>query len=74
MAKLLIRQLPDELHRKLRMRARQNRRSVAEEVIVLLEMALAHAEPKKLVLPQPFKGQFLLTDEWSERAKTEGRA
>lgn len=73
MAKLLIRQLPDELHRKLRMRARQNRRSVTKEVIALLEMALASAEPKKLALPEPLKGQFLLTDEWIERAKTAGR-
>ncbi|MFN8489251.1 MAG: hypothetical protein U0350_16840 [Caldilineaceae bacterium] len=60
MSELFIRQLPDELDRKLRMRAKQNQRSVAEEVIVLLEMALASAEPRKVVLPQPFKGQFLL--------------
>lgn len=74
MSGLLIRQLPNELHRKLRMRAKQNRRSVAAEVIVLLEVALAWAEPKKVILPQPFKGQILLTDAWIEWAKAERRA
>ena len=74
MAGLLIRELPDELHRKLRIRAKQNRRSMAKEALMLLELAFASDEPKNASMPQPFKGQFLLTDDWIEQAKAEGRA
>lgn len=38
---LLIRQIPDDLHAKLKQSARANRRSVNQEVIVLLEQTLA---------------------------------
>lgn len=74
MAGLLIRELPDDLHRKLRMRAKQNRRSMSKEALILLEMAFTSVEPKRTPMPQPFKGKFLLTDEWIEQAKAEGRA
>lgn len=74
MTSLLIRDLPDQVHRKLRARAKQNRRSLAKEALVLLEIVLASEEESKIELPQPFEGQFLLTEEWLDQAKREGRA
>jgi hypothetical protein len=74
MTSLLIRDLPEQVHRKLRARAKQNRRSLAKEALILLETVLASEEEKKIELPQPFEGQFLLTEEWLDQAKREGRA
>ena len=71
---LLIRELPEELHRKLKERAARNRRSLSKEALVILETALSgtntFAGPE---LPTPHKGHFLLTDEWIDQAKREGR-
>jgi len=47
---------------------------MSKEALILLEMAFTSVESKKAPMPQPFKGQFLLTDEWIEQAKAEGRA
>jgi hypothetical protein len=74
MPDLLIRDLPDSLHRKLKERAAKNRRSLTKETVVVLEMALSGTrtiegpEP-----PTPHQGHFLLTDEWIDQAKREGR-
>jgi plasmid stability protein len=71
---LLIRDLPDNLHEKLKERAARNRRSLTKEALVILETALSEtgatggAEP-----PTAYKGNFRLTDEWIEQAKQEGR-
>ncbi len=71
---LLIRELPEELHRKLKERAARNRRSLSKEALVILETVLSDtntfAGPE---LPTPHKGRFLLTDEWIDQAKREGR-
>ncbi|MGZ5446411.1 MAG: FitA-like ribbon-helix-helix domain-containing protein [Thermoanaerobaculia bacterium] len=40
MAGLLIKELPKELHRRLKARASANRRSLSSEAIVILEKAL----------------------------------
>jgi len=40
MAGLLIKELPSELHRKLKKRAEANRRSLSSEAITILETAL----------------------------------
>lgn len=37
MATLYVKNVPDELYAALRVRARQNRRSISEEVLLLLE-------------------------------------
>jgi plasmid stability protein len=71
---LRLHNVPDRLHRKLQERARQNRRSVAQEVRVLLEAALLGKQSVKLGSPQPFSGTFLLTDEWIGQAKRAGRS
>ncbi len=46
MATLTIKKLPDVLHERLKRQARQNRRSLNNEVIVLLEQALARSAPE----------------------------
>lgn len=46
MAVLNVKSLPDKLYRKLQARAKQKRRSVAQEVIQILDEALA--EPTRL--------------------------
>lgn len=73
MTDLLIRQIPDELHTKLKESARANRRSMNQEVLVLLERSLGEgtAAPP---LPQPLEGAFPIDDEWLWRAREEGRA
>lgn len=71
---LLIKDVPDELHQKLKARAARNRRSLTKEALVLLETALAEEAPQEVVLPVPFKGSFRISDEWIGMAKREGRA
>lgn len=68
---LLIKILPDELHKRLKEKAKENHRSMAQEALVLLENGLN--TPRKPELPPLVHGKFLLTDEWINSAKREGR-
>jgi plasmid stability protein len=49
MATLNVKNLPDALYRKLKARAKRERRSVAQEVTVLLTQALERAEPLSIL-------------------------
>ena len=49
MATLNVKNLPDRLYRRLRERARRNRRSMAQEVTVMLGEALDQAEPLSIL-------------------------
>ncbi|MEP0775451.1 MAG: hypothetical protein HRF46_13960 [Acidobacteriota bacterium] len=49
MATLNVKDFPDELYARLRQRARRQRRSVAQEVITILEAAVAEPEPVSLL-------------------------
>ena len=49
MATLNVKNLPDRLYRRLRERARRNRRSMAQEVTVMLGDALDQAEPLSIL-------------------------
>lgn len=49
MATLNVKNLPDSLYRKLKARAKRERRSVAQEVTVLLEQALEPATPLSIL-------------------------
>jgi len=72
---LLIRDLPDDLHQKLKERAARNRRSLANETLVILEAVLRDMSSTETPEPPiPYKGHFQLTDEWIDQAKREGRA
>lgn len=70
---LLIEDLPEELHRKLKERAAWNRRSMAREALALLEQALATADMKRVQPPEPYTGRFLIDDNWINEAKRDGR-
>lgn len=72
MAGLVIKELPPELHRKLREQAARHHRSMTKEVIAVLEAALGN-ESRLMEAPPPYKGQLALTDELIDEAKRDGR-
>ena len=76
MAGLLIKDVPRELHRKLKARAAANRRSLSGEVLTILESAL-HDRSGPLTLAQIDKlrarGRRPLTDAVLERARKRDR-
>ena len=49
MATLNVKNLPDALYRKLQARAKRERRSVAQEVTLILSEALAAAKPLSIL-------------------------
>lgn len=59
MPNLLIRNLPEELHARLKESAASHRRSVTQEAILIVEKGLAAAEgenyPRTLPVPFPLK-------------------
>ncbi len=73
MTTLLIEDVPDALHRKLKERANIHQRSVGKEILILLERALAESEPERESLPLPFQGTFPINDAWIANAKNQGR-
>jgi plasmid stability protein len=74
MPNLLIRDLPEEVHRRLKERAAQNRRSMSQEALLLLEEALGWRMNETLEPPAPFKGDFEIDYTWLDEAKRSGRA
>jgi plasmid stability protein len=73
MATLVIKNLPDELHARLKAQAQRHHRSVTKEVVTLIEQALAapRGAPK---LPPPIKLKGgPITIEEIEAAIAEGR-
>ena len=70
MSSILIKDIPADLHERLREAAARDHRSMNKEVVALLEAALAARPPE---LPRPIQAAFPLTDGWLERAVTEGR-
>jgi hypothetical protein len=74
MSALLIRNLPPDVHCRLKQLAQRNRRSLSEEASSLLVQALTAQAHNLYEMPVPFQGTFPLTDDWLERAMLEGRA
>ena len=76
MATLVIKDLPDELHRRLKEEALKAHRSMTKEAIYLMEAALQEkAEPSRLQeLPHPYQGQKPLTDKMIQKWKRQGMA
>lgn len=68
-----IKELPRDLHRKLKEQAARHRRSMTKEVLAVLERALGAGAPQAKT-PPPFKGRFALTDRFLEKARRSGRA
>ena len=69
-ASILIKDIPQELHERLRQAAARDHRSLSKEVIALLEAALDERRPE---LPPPLELAFPLTEEWLRQAISEGR-
>lgn len=72
MPALVIKELPSELHRRLKEEAAQHHRSMTQEAIVILEQALHRVRPVPAF--KPFRGAFALTNEFINGAKRDGRA
>ncbi len=70
---LLIKELPAEVHQKLKERAAQNRRSMTKEALSILELVLFEENFPKRELPEPIKTKFPITDEFIDAAKRWGR-
>ena len=68
----VIKELPDELHRKLKEQAARHHRSMTKEVLAVLEHALGKEAPAAKA-PPPFRGRFALTGKFLDKARREGR-
>lgn len=68
----VIKELPEDLHHHLRELAKENRRSMTQEAIILLEEAIGRRQAKT-ELPPPIRGKFPLTAKFLDEAKREGR-
>lgn len=64
MSALVIKNLPDDLHARLREQAERNRRSVTKEAVTLIERGLIPLrKAPELGPPIKLKGRALTTDE-----------
>ena len=73
MAALVLKNLPDQVHKRLKKEAARNRRSMAQEAITILERSLASIPP--VVLPaKPIKPLKKITTAMILRGIREGRA
>jgi hypothetical protein len=68
---LLIKDIPREVHEWLKREAERNRRSMTQQAIVVLEERMRRFRPVKF--PPPMKTRTILTAEFIDRAKHEGR-
>lgn len=69
---LVIKNLPPELHRKLKERAARHHRSMSKEVLHMLERSLDEGDRRENP-PPPLSGRRPLTDEFLDKARREGR-
>ncbi len=72
MASLMIRDVPAEIHARLKSDAKRHHRSMAKHLLAILEQSLSKELTTEEI--QPVCGRFPLTDEFLDRAKREGRA
>jgi plasmid stability protein len=70
MASLLLKDIPQDLHDRLRRAAARDHRSLNKEVISLLEAALGDRVDQ---LPPPVSLGFAVGDDWLEQAIAAGR-
>ena len=71
MSSLLIKNIPENLRKKLKAQAELNHRSMNKQVVSILEQALER--PGIGRLPPPVKLKFRPTNEWLDKAKRWGR-
>ncbi len=72
MAALLIKNLPHDVHEWLKREAERNRRSMTQQAIVVFEERMRRFRPVRF--PPPARTRTLLTTEFIDRAKREGRS
>ena len=72
MPALVIKDLPVEIHRRLKEEATRHHRSMTQQAIVILEQGLHRERPVPVF--KAYKGRFPLTNEFINAAKGEGRA
>jgi hypothetical protein len=71
MSSLLIKDVPREVHEWLKREAERNRRSMTQQAIVVFEERMRRFQPVKF--PAPLRTRTLLTAEFIDQAKCEGR-
>ena len=71
MPALLIKDIPREVHEWLKREAERNRRSMTKQAIVVLEERMRRFRPVRF--PPPVQTRTILTAEFIDRAKREGR-
>lgn len=70
MPALVIKDLPVELHHRLKADAKHHHRSMTQQAIVILEQGLYRVKPVPAF--KAYEGQFPLTNEFIHEAKREG--
>ena len=70
MATLNIKGFPDGLYRKLQARARKDRRSVAQQIVYLLQEAVEPPKPLPTLELKPYGRDF--SDPWNGPAERSG--
>ena len=71
MPALLIKDIPREVHEWLKREAENNRRSMTQQAILILEERMRRFHPVKF--PPPVQTRTVLTAQFIDRAKREGR-
>jgi plasmid stability protein len=75
MPTLVVKNLPEVLHERLKAHAQANHRSVTKEVVSMIEQALKAPARAPVDLPPPIKLRSgPATSEWIEAAIQDGRA
>jgi hypothetical protein len=71
MPALLIKDIPREVHEWLKREAERNRRSMTQQAIVVFEERMRRFHPVRF--PAPVRTRTVLTAEFIDQAKREGR-
>lgn len=69
---LLIRNFPPDIYRKLKDEAKENHRSMSRQALVLIEQALGPDEIDMADI-KPFEADFIITQDWLNKVRCEGR-
>ena len=71
MPAIVLKDVPADLHRRLRDQAERNRRSMSQELLTIMERALLPLRP--LAPAKPVKTKRPFTNAWLQKAMREGR-
>lgn len=71
MPSIVVKDIPEKLHKRLKAQAREHRRSMSQEILTILENGVV--PPQRRKFPPLVKANVLITDEMIDAAKREGR-